>query len=85
MDATNATVLTGVIVVLGEWADGSGIKMRTVVGGTVLAIGLSVLEEANAELASKFATLVVISAAFMYAPGIMYKAGMIKTKPPKWV
>lgn len=86
IEPTTAVVLTGVTVVLGEWAGGHGIRMRTVVGGTFLAVSLSVLGEVSPDLAGKFGALVLTVAAFTYGPSIASKLGLLPpgVKPPKW-
>lgn len=81
---TNAVVLTGVIVTAGKWAQDEPLSMRIVVGGTALAVSLAAMNEGAPELASKFATLVVVIAAFMYLPAIAYRAGLTNVRPPRW-
>jgi hypothetical protein len=84
MNPATSVVLTGVIVTAGEWAKGEPVSIKVVVGGTVLAIGLSVMYESDPKLASQFATLVLLVAAFTYLPAVFYKLGLTKTKPVKW-
>lgn len=85
MNPATATVITGVTVILGEWAKDEPVSMRVIVGGTVLTLGLSVMAESQPVIASRFATLIVLVAAFTYLPAIFYKVGLTSTKPPKWV
>lgn len=85
MNPATATVITGVTVILGEWAKDEPVSMRVIVGGTVLTLGLSVMAESQPVIASRFATLIVLVAAFTYLPAIFYKVGLTTTKPPNWV
>lgn len=75
---TNAVVLTGAIVVAGYWANGRKLTIRLAIGGAVLMFGLAALNEADPNLASKFAVLIVVAALFMYGPGIAKKTGLTK-------
>lgn len=88
LSTTNAAVLTGATVTVGKWAAGETLDIKTVVGATFLAIGLSVMDEVAPELASKFAMLVVVIALFAYLPAIAWKAGLLDhskyPKPPVW-
>lgn len=77
MEATNAAVLTGLTVTIGQWSAGEPIAKSTIVGGAFLAIGLAALGQMSPELASKFATLIVIVVLFRYAPAIFHKFGLI--------
>jgi hypothetical protein len=84
VNTTNSVVATATIVAAGKWANDETISVRIVIGGAFLAIGLSLMEQANPKLASRFALLVLTVAAFMYVPHIAYKAGLITRKPPDW-
>jgi hypothetical protein len=84
MNPATSVVLTGVIVTAGEWAKGEGVSVRVAVGGTVLAIGLSVLAESEPKLASQFGLLILLVAAFTYLPAVFYSIGLTSQKPVKW-
>lgn len=84
MNPATSVVLTGVIVTAGSWAKDEPVSIRVVVGGTVLAIGLSVMYESAPDLASKFGALVLLVAAFTYLPAVFYKLGLTNSKPVKW-
>lgn len=77
MNPATASVVTGVTVLVGEWAKDEPVSIRVVVGGMVLAVGLSVIAESAPDVASKFATLIVLVTAFRYGPAIAYKSGLI--------
>jgi hypothetical protein len=84
MNTTNSVVATAAIVTVGKWSNDETVSVRIVVGGLFLAIALATMEQANPKLASRFATLVLVVAAFTYVPAIAYKAGLTKRKPPNW-
>lgn len=84
MNPATSVVLTGIIVTTGEWAKGEPVSIRIVAGGTVLAVALSVMYESEPKLASQFAALVLLVAAFTYLPAVFYKMGLTQTKPVKW-
>ncbi len=78
MNTTSSTVLTGVVVTTGRWAEGKTLSMRVVVGATFLAISLAVLSEANEEFARTMAILILVAALLRYAEPIAKKAGFAK-------
>lgn len=80
----NSVLLTGVIVTAGTFAADQSVSGRTIVGGAFLGIGLLTLAEVNYDLASKFAFLILLTAAFNYVPSIAYSLGLIKEKPTAW-
>lgn len=89
MNPATGVVLTGAVVALGQWSKDEPVSIRIVVGGTVLALGLSVLAESEPEIAGKFTALIVIAATFTYVPAIAWKIGLLDhakyPKPPSWV
>lgn len=79
MDTTTTTVLTVVIVTVGQWAKKDGtISIKLVVGGMVLVLMLSAMDSANEKLAKQFAMLILVSALLMYAVPIAKKLGYSK-------
>lgn len=84
----NSAVLTGTIVAAGTWSRGETVSMRLVIGTGVFAISLAVVNEMSPDLAGKYGLLVLVIAAFMYLPAVMWKLGLISRSaypnPPKW-
>lgn len=79
MDTTTAVVATGIVVFAGQWAKkDEGPSIKLVVGGTVLAVMLSVMSQADEKLASQFAVLILVSALLLYAVPIAKKLGYAK-------
>ena len=79
MDTTTSVVLTGVVVLTGQWAKkDEGPSIKLVVGGMVLAVMLSALSQSNEKLASQFAVLILVTALLMYARPISKKLGYSK-------
>lgn len=84
MNTTSSVVATAAIVTIGKWSNDETISVRIAVGGAFLAIGLAALDQGSPVLASRFALLVFVVAAFMYVPAIAYKAGLTSIRPPRW-
>lgn len=88
MEPVNAAVLTGTVVTAGTWAAGKPLTIRTVVGATVVAVGLAAMNDSAPQLANRFGVLILVVALFMYAPAVLWKAGLIShkryPKPPIW-
>jgi hypothetical protein len=79
LDTTTAVVATGIVVFAGQWAKkDEGPSIKLVVGGTVLAVMLSVMSQADEKLASQFASLVLVAALLKYAIPIAKKLGYTK-------
>lgn len=78
MNTTNAVVLTGLVVVAGRWANSKPLDIRFGVGIAGLTLFLAALNSSSPELASRFAVLILVAAAFTYGPGIFRKAGLSK-------
>lgn len=79
MDTTTAVVATGIVVFTGQWAKkNEGPSIKLVVGGTVLAVMLSVISQANEKLASQFAVLILVGALLIYVIPISKKLGYSK-------
>ena len=75
MSPTNSAVLTAGLTITGRWAQGKGPTFKLAIGAFVYTIILSLIWDANQELASQMALLVLISAAFLYVPPIVKKLG----------
>ena len=79
IDTTTAVVATGIVVFAGQWAKkDEGPSIKLVGGGTVLAVILSVMSQADEKLASQFAVLILVSALLIYAVPIAKKLGYSK-------
>lgn len=68
--------LTGVTVTAGRWAEGKTLSARPVVGLGFAAVVIAVMWEADSELASKFALLILLASVFVYFPAISRKLGL---------
>lgn len=77
MDTTNAVVLTGLTVTVGQWSAGEKISKGVMVGGAFLAVALAGMAQMSPDLAGKFATLIVVVTLFRYGPAIFHKFGLI--------
>lgn len=75
MNTTTSVVGTGIIVAVGKWAKDETLSVQIAVGVAGVAIALSLLNEADEKLASGFAALILLLAAFMYLPAIVKKLG----------
>lgn len=78
MNATGTVVLSGVVVTAGRWSQGKALTMRIIVGGTVLMLFLAAMNEANEDLAGKFALLVLAASVLTYGVDIAKKTGLAK-------
>lgn len=76
MDTIGATVGTGVLVVAGKWAAGEPITIKIAIGVGVLALCFAVFDAMNPDLASKFAIMVLLLAAFKYLPPLVSKLNL---------
>lgn len=75
MDTTTSAVLSGVVVVGGQWSEGKGINAHSLLGAGFLAIGLSVLASINDELSRGFALLVLVGVLLRYGLSITKAMG----------
>ncbi len=73
MNAATPVVVTGLIVIGGRWASGKKMDMKPVVVITVFAFIMSILDDANAEFATKLGMLVMVGAMFVYLPTLVNK------------
>lgn len=76
MSTTTSVVATGVIVVAGRIAQEKPIDIKIAVGAAAFALSLSLIGNANEQLASRFAALVLVGAALIYVPAIASKTGL---------
>lgn len=67
MDTTTAMVATGLVVVVGRWADEKKFDSKAIVGVGATAIFLSLIAASNEKLASQFASLILVGAVLIYA------------------
>lgn len=79
----NAAVLTGTVVAVGTISQDESVSMRFIVGGTVYAVTLGVINEVSPELASAMSLLVLIAALFNYWPAIADKLGLTEKSTTK--
>lgn len=61
MKSSTIIVLAGVIAVTGKWARNKQVDTSMVVGGIVLALMISIMSEADEDLAEKFAYLILFA------------------------
>lgn len=78
MNVGTTILLAGTIVVVGKWANDQHIDARTVIMIVVLALGVTIVDDINAELGHAFGLLVLVSATFGYGPFIFKKLGWMK-------
>lgn len=79
MDTTTTTVLSFIIVTVGQWSKKDGkISLKLVVGMMVLTLMLSALDSANEKLAKQFAALILVTVLLTYTIPITKKLGFTK-------
>lgn len=78
MNLVTPAIATGVIVYAGRVAQGKKIDLKIAVGAGAFAIGLSMLSQADDQLATRFALLVLFGACLIYIPDIAKKTGLVK-------
>ena len=66
MESGQAAVMTALVVTVGRWVERKPLSVNIIVGGAGIAIGLALLSEADSELASQFATLILVTATLTY-------------------
>ncbi len=77
MKSSSIIVLAGVIAVAGKWARNKQVDTSMVVGGIVLAIMITVMSEANEDLAEKFAYLILFAILGTNAEDLLKALGTI--------
>ena len=70
MDVGQSTFLTAIVVIVGTWMKGEGLKGKVIIGGVVLMIGLSTLSSIDQKLGRQFALLIFVSALLIYGVDI---------------
>lgn len=73
-----SAVMTGGIVATANLVDKHSLSFRQLAGTGIYVILLAMMNEANSDLASKFGLLVMLTAAFIYAPRIVTALGLTK-------
>lgn len=73
-----AAVVAGALIVAGKWSDGNEPTIDNAIGVAGIALGLALLEQANPQLASGFAVLIVLSVAFIYLPVLAKNTGLAR-------
>ena len=71
-----AAATVAAMTTLGRWARGKTLTIDTVVGMVGVAIGLAILEQANAKFARGFGILVVIGVAVAHLPTLVDASGL---------
>jgi hypothetical protein len=77
-----AAATVAAMTTLGRWARGKGLTIDTVVGLVGVALGLAVIEQANAKLARGLGALVVIGVAAAHLPILLDQTGLTGTTRP---
>lgn len=80
MNAVGAALVVGALVVGGKWADGKAPTLQNGVGVAGIAVGLALIEQADAGLASAFAWLIILGSAIVFFPKIVQGTGLAKVK-----
>lgn len=80
MNTTTTAVMTGVLVAAGRWSQGKTIGVEIAIGTAGVALILSLIANANEQLAQRFGLLILLAAAFAFLPGLVSKLGLNDTK-----
>lgn len=75
---TNMTVGTIAVVGVGKIVKGDGFDVKTFMGGAIMALFLSALENIDQQLAQLFAGGILLTALYIYAIPITEKLGFKK-------
>lgn len=78
IDAGTSIIATGVVVTAGHWSADKKLTVQTVAGFGVLAMCLAVMGQSDADLAGKFALLVLLASFYKYGPAIAKAMGYTK-------
>jgi len=75
LDPVTTAVISGALVVGGKWARGQSPNIDNAIGIAGIAIGLAIIDQMNADLASAFAALILVTVAIVHFPAIVKAAG----------
>lgn len=78
LNPVTTAVISGALVVGGKWARGQSPNIDNAVGVAGIAIGLGIIDQMNAQLASAFSALILITLAIVHFPAIAKAAGFGK-------
>lgn len=76
MNPIVAAVTVAAMTTLGRWARGKTLTIDTVVGVVGVALGLAVIDQANARLARQLGALIVIGVAAAHLPLLLDSTGL---------
>lgn len=76
MSPLMAAFTVAAMTTLGKWARGKSLSVDTVVGLVGVAVGLAVVDQANARLARAMGALVVIGVAVAHLPTVLDASGL---------
>lgn len=79
MNPVAAGLVTGALVVVGNWAEGKTPTINHAIGVAGVSISLALMDQANEKLATAFAWLIVLTVSFVYFPKIVKAAGLSGT------
>lgn len=79
MKAINLTIIAVVIAAAGTWSRKKQVSMPMIVGGTVVSLGIVVLDEMSPELARNFALLMLAAAMGAYGEDLFTMVGNLTT------
>jgi predicted MFS family arabinose efflux permease len=83
MNTTSLIVLTGLVVVVGRWAQGKNFDSKVVIGAVIVIIFLFVAQEFVPEVATPLAALALVAALLTYAVPIFGKETVTQRLEPK--
>lgn len=85
MNPLVAAATVAAMTTLGRWARGKGLTIDTVLGVVGVALGLAIIDQANAKLARGLGALIVIGVAAAHLPTLLNATGLtgttINTRP----
>jgi hypothetical protein len=80
VNPVSTALITGAMVVAGKWSEGKSPNIDNALGVAGIAIGLSLMEQANERLAAMFGWLIVLSVTIVYFPKIAKGTGLTTLK-----
>jgi hypothetical protein len=78
VDTTTEMLLAGTVIIIGRMTQNKGINAQTIIGIIGSAVFLSLVGQADEQLAKAFGGIVLISAVFVYGVPILQKVGLIR-------